>query len=61
MHHVNREITTKYKNMKLKYAEEQLKTGDLTEKLVAVTKELNILKDDHQRLLVDNKDTQIRE
>jgi hypothetical protein len=47
MHHVNREITTKYKNMKLKYAEEQLKTGDLSDKLAAITKELNDLKDEH--------------
>ena len=39
MHHVNREITTKYKNMKIKYAEEQLKTIDLTEKLENVTKQ----------------------
>ena len=37
MHHVNREMTTKYKNMKIKYAEEQLKTSELTEKLEKVT------------------------
>ena len=47
MHHVNREITTKYKNMKLKYAEEQLRTGELSDKLQLTTEELHGLKDSH--------------
>lgn len=47
MHHVNREITTKYKNMKLKYAEEQLRTAELSDKLQLTTEELNGLKDSH--------------
>lgn len=47
MHHVNREITTKYKNMKLKYAEEQLRTAELSDKLQVTTEELHGLKDLH--------------
>ena len=61
MHHVNREVTTKYKNMKLKFAEEQLKTGDLFEKLQQVTKELHAIKDSHHQITLDNKESQTRE
>lgn len=60
MHHVNREITGKYKNMKLKFAEEQLKTGDLSERLQVATKELHALKDSHQQLTLDYKESQTR-
>ncbi len=48
LHHVNREITSKYKNMKAMHAEQKLKATELTEKLDKVTQELNILKDQHQ-------------
>ena len=60
MHHVNREITSKYKNMKLKFAEEQMKTGDLSEKLQLVTKEMHALKDSHHQLTLDYKESQTK-
>ena len=61
MHHVNREITTKYKNMKLKYAEEQYKTEELTAKLTSVTQELQAMKDTNLQLSLDLKEVRTRE
>ena len=45
MHHLNREITTKYKNMKLRFAEEQLKTSELTASLTQTKQDLHEYQD----------------
>lgn len=45
MHHVNREMTTKYKNMKARYTEEHNKNNDSVQKLIVLINEINHLKD----------------
>ena len=61
MHHVNREMTTKYKNMKIKYAEEQLKTTELTEKLEKVTFQYQECSDAKHLVETELVDTKSRE
>jgi len=50
LHHVNRELTTKYKNLKVKYGEELAKTIDLTTKNTILIEENNQLKDHNANL-----------
>ena len=61
MHHVNREMTTKYKNMKIKFTEEQLKTAELTDKLDKVTLQYQECADAKHLIEVDLVDTKSRE
>ena len=61
MHHVNREMTTKYKNMKARYTEEHNKNNDSVQKLIVLINEINHLKDKIVALEADLNHTRNRE